>query len=233
MPDLTNAAREVVDAEVGSREEDQIGPLPRCAAATAGPSFPESVWLIDSVGTSHVPAADIAATAASSRKTPCSTLRAPACAASSAAGAPWACTMTPARPCRRASDTSAAISSGVIWLCCARAPCRIEPVAVTLIQSAPARVMRRTTARAARRAHLPEADQHLRTVDPAQFDGPLEPGVGTPRVADRRHAQPEQRRQDGTADSTRVERAVSKKSSLTKSWAARCVWQSMNPGTRR
>jgi hypothetical protein len=44
---------------------------------------------------------------------------------------------------------------------------------------------------------LPEADEHLRPVDPAAFDGVPQPRLGAPRVPDRRHAQPQQRRQHG------------------------------------
>lgn len=120
----------------------------RCASGAPGGASSGALWLVDRVGTSQAPASAMAAAAASSRYVPCSTLRTPARAAASIARAPCAWAITPRPPSRCASSTSAWNSASVICTSCTPRPRASEPEAVTLIQSASARTIRRTTARA-------------------------------------------------------------------------------------
>ena len=100
------------------------------------------------VGTNQQPRVRITFTAFSSRKKPCSTLRTPARAAAIAARAVCACAST-SRPQRPASSTTAANSAAVGRTSRPVRTWRTAPPAPSLIQSAPARTIRRTAARAA------------------------------------------------------------------------------------
>ena len=106
--------------------------------------------LMLNVGTSGTPRSNIRSIPSSSMRSPCSMLVMPALRAFLMPAVPSACANVPLIPAAFASATMARISSTVNWLASGlSAADSTPPVAMTLIQSAPARIWSRVARRTA------------------------------------------------------------------------------------